>query len=175
MKKNSRKIGKNIQSLVNQYFKRQNIFAKLLGVTSQSVSAWIKGEFEPSLDILIKLEKLTGVTILEWCESDVIFDASNPEDSLHKYLKTVKNTETLDFTASDATPPHTGRYTKILQLPANVLDKKEDEAATLRERIAILETTNLYRAGKIEELEARVGNLEARVKQLENKGETIDK
>lgn len=156
-----------MQSLVNQYFKKQTIFAKLFNVSSQAVSGWLKGEFEPGLDVLIKLEKLTGITILEWCESEIIFDESNAEYFNAILQDRLINSVGLEFVANDSADKHTGRYQLQIPNKSPIETTGKDDPAVLREKIAILETTNLYRAGKIEELEARVGNLEARVKALE--------
>jgi hypothetical protein len=157
----AKKVGQNLQTIINQWFVSQNIFAKYFRVSRQTVSNWTSGHVMTPNYVLLHLEEMTGITIREMCRDTVDvsqYQLDNPFN-LDRWFET--DPPPYRIYLRDTEKNHLGNYPNALPAPPPA-----DDAAALREKVAILETTNLYRAGKIEELEARVGMLEAKMKQL---------
>ena len=67
---NAKKIGKYLLELKNYYKITTEELAEHLNVSKQLVTRWEKGTSSPSIEYLLKLSEIFGITINEILEAD---------------------------------------------------------------------------------------------------------
>lgn len=144
----SKKIGKNLQVIVNQWFKTQKNFAQFFNVSPQSASTWISGSTQTPLDVLLSLEKITGFTVMQICTATIII---NQETQEYQILTDTDTMEKIPILTDSANPQ---------------LEKKLDDLTEIKEKVEMLWKTNLHRAEKMEEWEFEQKSMKEEIARL---------
>jgi len=157
----SKKIGSNLQIIVNQWFVTQKKFADFFNVKPQTANSWIIGQSLCPLRVLLLIEKMTGITVMQLSTGTILL---HPENTVNPFFGDANLADGVGqrvIYLNDSEPTHTGKYLKAPTSEAT------DELASLKEKVEMLWLTNLHRAGKQETLEAEITALKARIAELE--------